>query len=119
MNGTDGPPNGIANEEQEHLLAYDVEMTDMARLDSAQSNDKGQPHVETRYQYEETIHGELSGHSAPDEIIMPTGERPIEYKVYKRRWFGLVQLVLLNIVVSWDVSISMHQKQTTPPLNND
>jgi len=26
------------------------------------------------------------------------------YKVYKRRWFGLVQLVLLNIVVSWDVS---------------
>ena len=27
-----------------------------------------------------------------------------EYKVYKRRWFGLVQLVLLNIVVSWDVS---------------
>lgn len=27
------------------------------------------------------------------------------YKVYKRRWFGLVQLTLLNIVVSWDVSI--------------
>lgn len=27
------------------------------------------------------------------------------YKVYKRRWFGLVQLVLLNIVVSWDVSV--------------
>ena len=28
-----------------------------------------------------------------------------EYKVYKRRWFGLVQLVLLNIIVSWDVSV--------------
>lgn len=27
------------------------------------------------------------------------------YKVYKRRWFGLVQLTLLNIIVSWDVSI--------------
>jgi len=26
------------------------------------------------------------------------------YKVYKRRWLGLGQLVLLNIVVSWDVS---------------
>lgn len=25
------------------------------------------------------------------------------YRVYKRRWFGLAQLVLLNIVVSWDV----------------
>ncbi|TVY54184.1 Solute carrier family 49 member A3, partial [Lachnellula cervina] len=29
-------------------------------------------------------------------------ENTLEYKVYKRRWFGLVQLVLLNIVVSWD-----------------
>jgi len=27
-----------------------------------------------------------------------------KYRVYKRRWFGLVQLMLLNIVVSWDVS---------------
>lgn len=27
------------------------------------------------------------------------------YKVYKRRWFGLVQLTLLNIIVSWDVSV--------------
>lgn len=26
-----------------------------------------------------------------------------DYKVYKRRFFGLTQLVLLNIVVSWDV----------------
>ena len=26
------------------------------------------------------------------------------YKVYKRRWFGLFQLALLNIIVSWDVS---------------
>ncbi|KAJ5961969.1 hypothetical protein PENPOL_c006G09478 [Penicillium polonicum] len=29
------------------------------------------------------------------------GSRPI-YKVYKRRFWGLAQLVLLNIVVSWD-----------------
>ncbi|EGO54677.1 hypothetical protein NEUTE1DRAFT_48311 [Neurospora tetrasperma FGSC 2508] len=28
--------------------------------------------------------------------------RPVVYKVYKRRWFGLVQLTLLNIIVSWD-----------------
>jgi len=25
-----------------------------------------------------------------------------QHRIYKRRWFGLVQLVLLNIVVSWD-----------------
>jgi FLVCR family MFS transporter 7 len=29
----------------------------------------------------------------------------VHYKVYKRRWFGLAQLVLLNVVVSWDVSL--------------
>lgn len=28
------------------------------------------------------------------------------FKVYKRRWFGLAQLVLLNIVASWDVRLS-------------
>jgi hypothetical protein len=32
------------------------------------------------------------------------GVAGVEYKVYKRRWFGLVQLTLLNIIVSWDVS---------------
>lgn len=32
----------------------------------------------------------------PNEIV---------YKTYKRRWFGLLQLILLNIVVSWDVSL--------------
>jgi hypothetical protein len=26
-----------------------------------------------------------------------------EYRTYKRRWLGLVQLTLMNIVVSWDV----------------
>jgi hypothetical protein len=25
--------------------------------------------------------------------------------VYKRRWFGLVQLTLLNVIVSFDVSV--------------
>jgi hypothetical protein len=28
---------------------------------------------------------------------------PVTYRVYKRRFFGLAQLVLLNVVVSWDV----------------
>jgi FLVCR family MFS transporter 7 len=27
-----------------------------------------------------------------------------QYRTYKRRWFGLLQLTLLNIIVSWDVS---------------
>lgn len=28
-----------------------------------------------------------------------------EYRTYKRRWFGLLQLTLMNIIVSWDVSL--------------
>lgn len=33
------------------------------------------------------------------------GDATVEtYKVYKRRWLGLVQLTLLNILVSWEVS---------------
>jgi hypothetical protein len=42
-----------------------------------------------------------------------SGTRPV-YKVYKRRFWGLAQLVLLNIVVSWDVctlpAIIMHER---------
>ncbi|KAK1759537.1 major facilitator superfamily domain-containing protein [Echria macrotheca] len=34
-----------------------------------------------------------------DGIAAPAGG---DYKVYKRRWFGLIQLTLLNIIVSWD-----------------
>ena len=41
--------------------------------------------------------------SSPAECdSSPTPSRQT-YKVYKRRFWGLAQLVLLNIVVSWDV----------------
>ncbi|KAI9714373.1 MAG: hypothetical protein M1820_000334 [Bogoriella megaspora] len=42
---------------------------------------------------------------AQGEALLPDGDAAVsaqEYRVYKRRWFGLVQLILLNIVVSWD-----------------
>jgi hypothetical protein len=34
----------------------------------------------------------------------PTGSDAGEYKLYKRRWFGLIALTFLNIIVSWNVS---------------
>ncbi|EAW10576.1 putative cell surface receptor/MFS transporter (FLVCR) [Aspergillus clavatus NRRL 1] len=38
-----------------------------------------------------------------DEIVSPDGSSSeVMYKVYKRRFWGLGQLVLLNIIVSWD-----------------
>ncbi|EXJ54269.1 hypothetical protein A1O7_09607 [Cladophialophora yegresii CBS 114405] len=38
----------------------------------------------------------------PHTISRISTSSGIEYKVYKRRFFGLAQLCLLNIVVSWD-----------------
>jgi hypothetical protein len=43
-----------------------------------------------------------TGRDGAVESAAPVG---VQYKVYKRRWFGLVQLTLLNVIVSWDVSV--------------
>ena len=39
------------------------------------------------------------------EVIEDTAPDEADFRVYKRRFLGLGQLVLLNIVVSWDVSL--------------
>lgn len=49
--------------------------------------------------------GENAGGEAGGEVV---------WRVYKRRWFGLVQLVLLNVVVSWDVSSFSIQDPSAP-----
>lgn len=48
-----------------------------------------------------------TGISGTDSIQVSSAgsERHVEYRVYKRRWFGLIQLVLLNIIGSWGVRI--------------
>ncbi|KAL8864801.1 MAG: hypothetical protein Q9174_007215, partial [Haloplaca sp. 1 TL-2023] len=45
-------------------------------------------------------------------------EAPV-YRVYKRRWFGLMQLVLMNIIVSWDVSLYSSLKRPSSWLTRD
>lgn len=37
----------------------------------------------------------------PDMHLIPSTEGSVQYRVYKRRFWGLAQLCLLNIVVSW------------------
>ena len=67
--------------------------------------------AEERYTDEQS-NGEASGSrpsAASEEEIAPMGGGHSEYRVYKIRWFGLTQLILLNIVVSWDVSVSYSQ----------
>jgi hypothetical protein len=108
MSGSGYQPEETDNEEQERLLSHDVEMTHMADLNPNQSIEEGQSHVESRYEDDESCREVPSGQLELDGMEFPAEGRQIEYKVYKRRWFGLMQLVLLNIVVSWDVSISIH-----------
>ena len=78
-------------------------------------DDGGEPLEQVRSNEELLGDEQLAGHTVRrsrdggiegnDERGSITGDSgPIGWKVYKRRWFGLAQLVLLNLVVSWDVS---------------
>jgi hypothetical protein len=50
--------------------------------------------------------------SSPSATSARRASMAPEYRTYKRRWFGLIQLILLNIVVSWDVRLSgLHRAQ--------
>jgi hypothetical protein len=49
-----------------------------------------------------TVQGHSDGSVAEHNHLM--SGRTQRFKVYKRRWFGLLQLTLMNIIVSWDVS---------------
>lgn len=98
MNRNHGP-SGI---EAEHLLPTQDGMSKMEILGPQHGN---LSHTETGFTVEEQSPTELSGINSA-ELPMMTREGnggQVVYKVYKRRWFGLTQLVLLNIVVSWDV----------------
>ncbi|TQN66881.1 MFS-type transporter, partial [Colletotrichum shisoi] len=46
--------------------------------------------------------GAPRGLGAADDNSSVLEGSTIEYRTYKRRWFGLAQLTLLNIIVSWD-----------------
>jgi hypothetical protein len=63
-----------------------------------------------------------AGHYAADSqdgILSPDPLSTVTvYKVYKRRFWGLAQLVLLNIVVSWDVSALFEQQTQSQNLAN-
>jgi FLVCR family MFS transporter 7 len=94
-----------------------MEMSDVSRLQSNDSVDK------SGKRFGENITNLTHGSSTrprarerrQDGPSQPSG---VEYhgqtyshshfKVYRRRWFGLGQLVLLNIVVSWDVCLALY-----------
>lgn len=53
-----------------------------------------------------TAEGEVLENMGSRDGLLEGEGGEVVWKVYKRRYFGLLQLVLLNVVVSWDVSSS-------------
>lgn len=79
----------------EQLLPPGGESTEMQSLPSKALAGRGQLHEEEMFEPQASTSATRSGPNGEDED-------PPQYRVYKRRFFGLFQLVLLNIVVSWD-----------------
>ena len=90
---------------QEQLLLGYSEHREMDNLAPEQLQDKGpsQLRVETNESADEQDREQTIDSSGQDTTHL--SQQSMIYKSYKRRWFGLLQLVLLNIVVSWDVSL--------------
>ncbi|KAL8921540.1 MAG: hypothetical protein Q9208_005694 [Pyrenodesmia sp. 3 TL-2023] len=86
-----------SRDEQERLLTSEIgweEMADRSAIqkDTASPDDVVSPAT--------AVGQELDVDGAPR--YNEEGQTPPVYRVYKRRWFGLMQLVLMNIIVSWD-----------------
>jgi FLVCR family MFS transporter 7 len=102
----------ISLQEQEHLLSdRDVPSSgrDSYEMEPAtSSNGKLGPAavVQDMPQLSGSITNNEDFSVASNAVVESRGsDQPQQYRVYKRRWFGLTQLVLLNIIVSWDVSL--------------
>ncbi|KAL8903583.1 MAG: hypothetical protein Q9207_003834, partial [Kuettlingeria erythrocarpa] len=87
-----------SRDEQERLFTSDTGWEEMADRSAIGKSTATHDHIASRA----TAIGQGSDLNGPppynEEGQMP---RPV-YRVYKRRWFGLMQLVLMNIIVSWD-----------------
>lgn len=92
----------------EHLLRDRFASVEMERVSPSQhaSDNKAEGNVQPTGTVTEVPR---SDHLYHDEITTPDAPAVDEshgdeapYRVYKRRFFGLAQLVLLNIIVSWD-----------------
>ena len=90
--------------EQERLLGHDIEFEDM----TGRTVDDKDPVDMDREPRQETDGGHISRVDGAPDIGEQDEQAPPVYRVYKRRWFGLMQLVLMNIIVSWDVSLDCY-----------
>ncbi|KAL8744768.1 MAG: hypothetical protein Q9190_003017 [Brigantiaea leucoxantha] len=91
----------VPQEEYESLLSAQAEWTEMADRGTA---DKSASYTDMESVRQSYSAGNDSAPSHEDEEVLDGRDAslPPQFKVYKRRWFGLMQLVLMNIIVSWD-----------------
>ena len=93
-----------SDSEAEHLLHKDEDWMEMAELEQEGSAEESQQsHIEGIYSDAELEATRTRSMPEGDDAALANGEHVV-YRVYKIRWFGLTQLILLNIIVSWDVS---------------
>ena len=85
-----------------HLLPSNDEWMEMSNLGTTANPAMDTANVATAYTDMDILGSSSSQNPMLDHEEAPVAE-PVVYKLYKIRWFGLMQLVLLNIVVSWDV----------------
>ncbi|KAA6411043.1 MAG: hypothetical protein FRX48_05354 [Lasallia pustulata] len=102
---------------EEHSLLSQSASGEWTELSAMGSGDDQASRVEERYVDErgDRVVEEREGAQGEEEGGREEGE-VVVYKVYKRRWFGLIQLVLLNIIVSWDVRLPHPRPLTLLPL---
>ena len=103
--------NGVKdNAEAAHLLSSNNEDMELSEMTSHRHGSKEDAtRVDTRYTDQSEHEGPSSSGADRQELendvaMINPGVSSPEYRVYGIRWFGLIQLVLLNIIVSWDVS---------------
>jgi len=78
--------------------------TEMERLPSGPDVESDQPRKDIAYHDAQPAEGEGSRARDGNEV------EAVVYRVYKRRFIGLFQLVLLNVMVSWDVSTCLQAR---------
>ncbi len=88
--------------EAQHLLSSSHPWTRMADLNTAQPAAHTAAPAES-HRYSDELRRGISTTDSSPHASTGAFENHVEYKVYKRRWFGLGQLVLLNIILSWGV----------------
>ncbi|KAL9101431.1 MAG: hypothetical protein Q9163_003303 [Psora crenata] len=104
--------------EAARLLSGRYSAIEMGSVEPPSSNGETAAHLGRRHTDDSGPMGPPasgSGGAEDDTARLNGSGAQFAYRVYRVRWFGLVQLVLLNVVVSWDVTNTAADFYSTTP----